>query len=55
MHRLKCDMNLAMMQQITSRIFCRRNYVTRTRNLYEILGLSRLSTAVRKLSYFCLA
>jgi DnaJ homolog subfamily C member 30 len=55
MLRLRCDINVAM-QRISSRIFLRRSYVTRTKNLYEILGLNRNSTAVSKnLIYFCLA
>lgn len=39
------DLNQAM-QQIKSRIFSSRNYVTRTKNLYEVLACNRLSTAV---------
>jgi hypothetical protein len=36
------------MQQITTSILSRRNFVTRSRNLYEVLGLNRASTAVRE-------
>ena len=48
MQRIRCDINLAM-QQITKRLFLRRNFVTRGKNLYEVLGLNRGSTQV---SYF---
>lgn len=45
MQKLKCD--LGLLQYVGGLLF-RRNLVTRTRNLYEVLGLNRTATAVRK-------
>lgn len=47
MQKLKCDRGLL---KHVGNLLLRRNYVSRTRNLYEVLGLSRGATAVRKLN-----